>query len=360
MRSIIDVRILFRRAVSAAEGGITLTDRRGHALYSPIPNTGAFIYRSRIVELRRIRYFIAVAEELNFTRAAERLHIAQPPLSTQIRALEEELGARLFERDKRHVFLTQAGRHFLLSARGILASVEDAKLEVRSAAMGAVGKLQFGYTASSMFTSLLPAAIRRFRTEHPHVSLALSEMTSLDQLNALHHRTLDAGILRNPGVVVPPGIQLNEWYRAPLVLAVAKSHPLAKLRAVYVQDLRDQPLITYPRASGIGLYWHVMELCAKAGFRPRVVQEVQEPTTIVGLVAADIGVAIVPADTKFIQLKGVVYVSLLDSQAVSTLYLAFRRSDNNPHLGALLSELRLQAKVPEHQDRRAGSKRSRA
>src|SRR5580658_10224482 len=150
------------------------------------------------MDLRRIRYFVAVAEELNFTRAAARLHIAQPPLSTQIKTLEEELGAQLFERDKRHVYLTQAGRHFLDSARGILASVAAAGKEVSSAASGAIGRLHFGYTASAMFTELLPAAIRAFKTESPHVVLSVSEMTSLDQLNALHHRTLDAGILRKP------------------------------------------------------------------------------------------------------------------------------------------------------------------
>jgi DNA-binding transcriptional LysR family regulator len=292
------------------------------------------------MDLRRIRYFVAVAEELNFTRAAARLHIAQPPLSTQIKTLEEELGAQLFERDKRHVYLTQAGRHFLDSARSILASVAAAGKEVSSAASGAIGRLHFGYTASAMFTELLPAAIRAFKTVSPHVVLSVTEMTSLDQLNALHHRTLDAGILRKPGIVVPPGIVLREWYTAPLILAVPKTHPFAKARAVSVRSLRDLPLITYPRASGIGLYWHVLALCARAGFQPRVVQEVHEPTTIIGLVAAGIGLAIVPADIRFIQLQGVAYVRLSDRDAVSTLYLASRSKDSNVHLEAFLEKLR--------------------
>jgi DNA-binding transcriptional LysR family regulator len=292
------------------------------------------------MDLRRIRYFVAVAEELSFTRAAERLHIAQPPLSTQIQTLEEELGARLFDRDKRHVYLTQAGRHFLDSARGILASIEVARTEVRSAAMGTIGRLQLGYTASAMFTSLLPAAIQKFQAEHPHVLLSLCEMTSLDQINAIHHRTLDAGILRKPGVVVPPGIVFKEWYQAPLVLAVPRTHEFSRMRTVRIRDLRDHPLITYPRASGIGLYWHVLDLCAKAGFRPRVVKEVAEPTTIVGLVAAGIGLAIVPADTRYIQLDGVAFVRLQDPAAVSTLYLSYRKNDDDPHLRALVATLR--------------------
>lgn len=292
------------------------------------------------MELRHIRYFLAVAEELNFTRAAARLHMAQPPLSTQIRLLEEELGARLFDRDKRRVFLTQAGRHLLEHARSILASVEAAKLEVRSAAIGEVGKLSLAYTASAMFTAFLPATIKRFRVSHPQVLLSLHEMTSLDQLNAIHHRGIDVGILRKPDVAAPPGVKLEEWYRAPLVVAMSDDHPLAKQRTIRIRDLRDQPLIMYPRGAGIGLYWHIISLCSKAGFRPHVAREVLEPSTIIGLVAAGVGIAIVPADTQSIQLKGVGYRGLQDRDAVSTLYLGFRSADANEHLGVLLSALR--------------------
>lgn len=292
------------------------------------------------MEIRRLRYFVAVAEELSFTRAAARLHIAQPPLSIQIKALEQEVGAQLFDRDQRHVFLTQAGKHLLDRARGILASVEAAKAEVRCAALGEVGSLNLGYASSAMFTSSLTWAIKRFQIEFPHVLLTLHEMTSLDQLNALHYRRLDAGILRKSDVPAPSGIVVEEWYRAPLVAAMANDHPLAKQRAIRISDLREQPLIMYPRESGIGLYWQVLRLCASAGFRPLIAREVQELTTIVGLVDAGVGIAIVPADTRTIQLEGVVYVPLRDKQAFSTLYLAFRQRDQNAHLRGLLSSLR--------------------
>src|SRR5260370_17680999 len=232
------------------------------------------------MKMRGLRYVVGVAEELSFTRAAERLHIAQPPLSIQIRALEQEVGAQLFDRDQRHVFLTQAGKHLLDRARNILASVEAAKAEVRCAALGEVGSLHLGYASSAMFTSSLTWAIKQFQVGFPHVLLTLHEMTSLDQLNALHYRTLDAGILRTSDMPAPSGILIEEWYRAPLVAAMANDHPLAKKRAIRISDLRDQPLIMYPRESGIGLYWQVLRLCATAGFRPQIILEVHDlPTT---------------------------------------------------------------------------------
>jgi DNA-binding transcriptional LysR family regulator len=291
------------------------------------------------MELRHLRYFIAVAEELSFTRAAERLYMAQPPLSTQIRALEQELEAQLFERDKRRVFLTQAGRHFLERARGILAAVETAKGEARSAASGEIGSIALGYTATSMLSSVLPTAIREFQREHPMLSLGLQEMTSLDQLDGVHAQALDIGILRRPDVVVPSGVVIEEWYQAPLVAAVPASNPLSAA-PIRISDLRDQPMILYPRHAGIGLYWKVQELCAKAGFRPNMVQEARDASTIIGLVAAGVGIALVPADTECIRLEGVVYQRLLDKGAVATLHLAYRDNDRNPFVRLLLERLR--------------------
>src|ERR1700732_1561337 len=258
-------------------------NRRQCPLYSPIQNSDHFRYHIDIMELRRLRYFVAVAEELSFTRAAERLHIAQPPLSIQIRALEQEIGAQLFDRDQRHVYLTQAGKHLLDRARRILESVEAAKAEVRCAALGEVGALNLGYASSAMFTSSLTRAIKQFQSGFPHVLLTLHEMTSVDQLNGLHYRTLDAGILRKSDVPAPSGILIEEWYRAPLVAAMANDHPLAKKRAIRISDLRDQPLIMYPRESGIGLYWQGLWVCARAGVRPRIAREGLGLTTIVGV-----------------------------------------------------------------------------
>ena len=292
------------------------------------------------MELRHLRYFVAVAEELNFTRAAERLHMAQPPLSTQIRTLEEELGARLFDRDKRRVDLTQAGRQMLVRARAILAAADDAVKEIRRTAAGEIGELRFGYAASAMFTELLPAALRAFQKALPNVQLVVHEMTSRDQLYAIHARQLDLGILRRPDMPVPPGVRMEEWYTASLVAAIPKSHPLAKKASIGVADLQDQPLIAYPRDSGIGLYWRVIDLCVKAGFQPRIVREARDASVMMGLVSAGIGVSIVPADTQCIRLEGVVYRQMEGPEAFSALHIAYRTADRNQHMLALLTELR--------------------
>lgn len=297
------------------------------------------------MELRHLRYFVAVAEELNFTRAAERLYIAQPPLSTQIRALEEELGVQLFERDKKRVYLTQAGRYFLDRARGILAAVQTAKDEAHSAATGDVGKLSIGFTASSILTLALPQAIRKYQSIHPSVELKMMEMASMHQLDAIHHRSLDLGVLRKPNVGVPTGVMIEEWYSAPLVAAMPQQHVLTKGKGIHIGELKNVPLIVYPRDAGIGLYWKVLDLCSRSGFRPTVMHEARDASTMIGLVASGFGVAIVPQGTQCVQLEGVLYSRILDKDAVSSLYLGYRDADANPHLNSFLSVLRSSAET---------------
>ena len=224
------------------------------------------------MKLRQLQFFIAVAEELSFSRAAIKLHVAQPSLSTQIQALEDEVGARLFERDKRHVSLTPAGRRFQNRVASILFLADSAKAEARSTERGQLGTIDLGYTALSMFSTALPHAIRRFRQQEPNVVITLRELTSLEQLHELGERTLDVGVLRKVDVSAPKGISIVEWYRTPLVAAIPKDHPGAASDSLSLADLKNEAFIMYPRQAGTGIYWQVMNLCTTAGFRPRVVR----------------------------------------------------------------------------------------
>ena len=297
------------------------------------------------MKLRQLQYFIAVAEELSFSRAAIKLHVAQPSLSTQIKALEEEIGARLFERDKRHVSLTPAGRRFEKRAAMVLSLAESAKKEASSTEQGQLGTIDLGYTALSMFSTMLPHAIRRFQQQQPNVVVTLRELTSLEQLHELGERTLDVGVLRKVDVAAPKGIRIVEWYRTPLVAAMPKDHPRARAGSLSLSDLKDEPFIMYPRRAGTGIYWQVMELCTTAGFRPRVVREVLESSTIIGLVAAGVGIAIVPADMNCIRFSGVVYRRITDSGAYTTLHLAQREGDRNEFLRGLYRVLKQYARL---------------
>jgi DNA-binding transcriptional LysR family regulator len=292
------------------------------------------------MKLRQLQFFIAVAEELSFSRAAIKLHVAQPSLSTQIKALEDEVGARLFERDKRHVSLTPAGRRFQSRVASVLSLADSAKAEARSTERGQLGTIDLGYTALSMFSTALPHAIRRFREQEPNVVITLRELTSLEQLHELGERTLDVGVLRKVDVSAPKGISIVEWYRTPLVAAIPKDHPRAASDSVSLSDLKNEAFIMYPRQAGTGIYWQVMNLCTAAGFRPRVVREVLESSTIIGLVAAGVGIAIVPADMNCIQFSGVVYRRIIDSGAYSTLHLAKREGDRNERLRSLYRVLK--------------------
>jgi DNA-binding transcriptional LysR family regulator len=286
-----------------------------------------------MMELRHLRYFVAVAEELSFTRAAERLHIGQPPLSQQIQALEAELGARLFERSKRWVRLTEAGKLFFDDARAILAQSEHAAQRARRAQRGEAGELRVGFTFSTPFTPLFARTIRRYRQLYPDVTLTLHEMTTLHQLDAIEARRLDLGFVRPPEVALPEELSLTTLRRDPLLLVLASDSPLARRRKVKVADLADLPWVMYPKESGVGINHAIFGMCREAGFVPRIAMEAGEAATIIGLVAAGIGVSVLPSPFQAMQMEGVTYRPLADAGAVTSLQLAQRRGDE----GALVS-----------------------
>lgn len=280
------------------------------------------------MELRHLRYFVAVAEELHFTRAAERLHIGQPPLSQQIQALEQELGAALFTRSKRRVALTDAGRHLLVRAREILDAAAKVGGEVQRVARGEVGELRIGFTSTVPLTPILPAIVQSYRQHYPHVTLQLREMYTDDQFDALRQDQLDVGFVRFNGYQAPPGVRIKPLRRDPLLLIVPAHHRLAKRKSVALAECKDEDFIVYPTSAGSGLKLYLRQLCARAGFEPHVAQEAGEALTQIGLVAAGLGVAVLPAPFDVLRVEGVRYLPIADEGATLLMAAAVREHES--------------------------------
>lgn len=282
------------------------------------------------MELRHLRYFIVVAEELHFGRAAERLGISQPPLSQQIQALEEEIGARLFERTNRRVELTDAGRLFLDESRQVLAQVDKAVLLARRAHLGELGELKIGFTSSAPFTSTIPSSIHAFRKAYPDVHLDLQEMSSRQVLKALLEESLQVGVIRP--LALPDAVHWVELFREPLVAVLRADHPLAagSEDGLAIAALAEEPFVFFPRSYGTGLYDQVIALTRQAGFSPRIAQEASEAMTIIGLVSAGLGVSILPASFRRTRVDGVVYRTLSDPEATTAVWLVRRQNEGSP------------------------------
>lgn len=288
------------------------------------------------MELRHLRYFVAVAEELNFTRAAARLHIGQPPLSMQIRDLEGEMGVRLFERTQRRVALTPAGQCLLEHAYRILGGVREAVEAAQRAARGELGELRVGFTSSLPFTDLLPDALHAYRRRFPAVRLQLSEMFTPEQFGALARGELDVGFVRLQGGRAPDGIALREIARNPLRLVVNASHRLARAAAVSFAELRDEDFIGFPADVGTDLPAVLRGLCRQAGFEPRIVQTAREATTQIGLVGAGLGVAVLPAPLETVRMARVRYLPIIDADAQFRLAVATVEGTPSPLLQGFL------------------------
>ena len=285
-------------------------------------------------ELRHLRYFVAVAEELHFGRAAARMHISQPPLSMQIRALERAVGAQLLERTQRHVALTRAGEVFLPEARAILARVRSAALLAGRAGRGEVGELMVGFISHANF-NVLPPLLREFRTRAPEVRLALRESTTDRQLEELVDGRLDVGLVLPP--VEDPRLRYRATFRESLVVALPARHPLASRKGrVRLASLAETPFILFPRPLAPGLFDDIVSYCRRCGFSPRVEQEAVQMQTIVSLVSAEIGVALIPQSLEHLGRTGVIYKALQEPSPVIEIGLAWRRDDPLPTLAAFL------------------------
>lgn len=281
------------------------------------------------MELRQLRYFVAVATERNFRRAAEQLHIAQPALSQQISKFERELSTPLFRRTTRRVELTDAGRVLLTQGRRVLAEAEHTLAAVGHAVHGEIGLMRIGFVASAAL-STVPRTVLALRESWPGLHCELSESTTDAQVEAVGEGRLDVGIVREVGraseLVVRPLL------RERLVVAVHESHRFVGRPSIRLADLAEERFLTFPRHQVSRLYDHIAALCHQAGFRLEAAQEALQFPTLLGLVAANTGVTIVPECLRVLRLPGLHYLELSDHDAVSTVSVICRpdRQDTPP------------------------------
>jgi DNA-binding transcriptional LysR family regulator len=271
------------------------------------------------VELRQLHYFLTVAEELNFSRAAERLRITQPPLSLQIQNLERELGIPLFHRNNRHVELTDAGKVFADEVRKTLEHLHRAVENAQRTHHGKVGNLTVGFVGSATY-DILPSVVRKFRNLYPDVQVHLLEMSTPAQIEALRQEEIDVGILRPP--IHDDALYTEIISTAPCVLAVPKQHSLVEKKNISLTDLTPYPFVMLSRKTWAGLYDEILGLC-----NPTIQQEALEFQTVIGLVAAGLGIAVVPQSAMNLHTQDVVYLDMKDSLPVASMGISWRKNE---------------------------------
>ncbi|MGG8166422.1 LysR family transcriptional regulator [Klebsiella aerogenes] len=275
------------------------------------------------IELRHLRYFVAVAEELHFGRAAARLNISQPPLSQQIQILEQQIGARLFARTNRSVSLTAAGVQFLADSRQILTQVEDAAARAGRLHHGETGELRIGFTSSAPFIKAVSDTLSTFRCRFPDVHIQTRETNTREQIVPLNEGALDLGLMRN--TQLPDTLCWERVLREPLLAMVPSDHPLARQQAVSLLELAREPFVFFDPHVGTGLYDDILGLMRRYGTTPVITQEVGEAMTIIGLVASGLGVSILPASFKRVQLNEMRWLPISEPDAVSEMWLVWAK-----------------------------------
>ncbi len=288
--------------------------------------------------LAQLHAFVVLAEELHFGHAAARLGIAQPPLSQQIRRLEDKVGHALFTREPGRVALTAAGRELLPAARRALTDLADGLAAARAVGSGLAGHLRIGFAASLALT-VLPGLLRAFRQRFPDVRLDIREMTTAPQIAALRDKAIDVGLLREPPADDAPDeaeLAFRTVLTEPFVAVLPSAHPLAALRTVRLARLADEPFVLLPREAGPRLHDQITGLCAAAGFTPWVAQRAVEWQTVCALVETGLGVSLAPASIRRIRLKGVAFRTV-EPNARTRVAVGWRKDDLSPLVAHLLA-----------------------
>jgi DNA-binding transcriptional LysR family regulator len=293
------------------------------------------------IELRHLRYFLAVAEELNFGRAAERLNITQPSLSRQIQSLEKELNILLFERNQRQIKLTAPGQILLAEVEQILIRFDQGIGVVKRASRGEIGQLTLGFQGSSVY-DIIPISIKAFRDRFPEVEIIMQHMETSEQVIAIAENNLDIGFVIPP--ITNANLKMEILLQEPLVLALPENHPLAAQSEIAIAALANEPLILASRDRGCGLHEQIFGIYQQAGLSPNVVCAAREMQVMLGFVAAGIGIALLPSHVKNFQRTGVVYRILNPSAPIAGLGIAWKSNNPKPVLSVFLEIVRSLAK----------------
>ncbi len=293
------------------------------------------------IDLKQLKYFLAVAEEKSFSRAAERLHISQPPLSQQIMKLESELGVKLFARTTRTFELTVAGKALMQEATDLLAKMRMTVDTIRQIDRGEVGRLRVGIVGSAMWGPI-PSLLEEFQTKYPRVTWTIHELGPTLQYEALRAKQVDVGFWREPRLdeedLKRDNLRQELCFREDVCVALNEHHPLAKQEAIELSDIAEEPMLTlaldkssFPR--------YLIQCCVKAGFQPTIFQEATEPQTLLAMVGAGLGVALMPETTSRIGWPGVVFVPIRSNPPSANLYITYTTLDDAPVVRAFLNIL---------------------
>lgn len=291
--------------------------------------------RKRFIELRHLHYFLAVADEQHFGRAAARIGIAQPPLSQQMQRLEATLGVELFDRSQRHATLTAAGRALAARAPAVLEAVAALRVDARQAALGKAGVLRVGVGASAAL-GILPEMIARFRARYPAVVVQLDDATSKPHGERLRQRLIDVALLREIAPI--EGVRSEVVRDERLLVVLPRAHRLARRETLRLAQLRNEPFVLFPREASPSFYDELMAGCARAGYTPRIVEQATEWPTVAGMVAAGIGITVAPESVAVMPREGAAYVRLRDTD-VRVQLLAVSRDEDDPLVDAFVASM---------------------